>query len=62
MFIIGTGRMWAFGPPRYRNSGSPALSAAPFATASETPRMAFAPSRDLSGVPSRSSNAWSISR
>ncbi len=43
MLSIGTGRTCAFGPPTYRNSGRPAESAAAFATASETPRMALAP-------------------
>ena len=62
MFIIGTGRTWAFGPPTYRNSGSSADSAAARATASETPSSALAPSRDLVGVPSRSISAWSTSR
>ena len=62
MFIIGTGSTCAFGPPTYRYSSSPADSAAAFATASDTPSRAFAPSRDLSGVPSRSTRRWSTSR
>ena len=57
MFIIGTGSTCAFGPPTYRNSSSPDDSAAALATASDTPSSAFAPSRDLSGVPSRSTSA-----
>src|SRR2546423_1466839 len=60
MFIIGTGSRCAFGPPRYRKRLSPVESAAARATARETPRIAFAPSSDLSGVPSRSSIFWSI--
>ena len=47
MFIIGTGSTWAFGPPRYEKSERSADSADAFATASETPRMEFAPSFDL---------------
>ena len=53
MFIIGTGssvRHW-----RRRGSGraaAPRASAAALATASDTPRMALAPSRLLLGVPS----------
>src|ERR1700761_2774143 len=62
MFIIGTGSTWAFGPPRYRNRRRLADSAAAWATAMLTPTMALAPSRDLSGVPSRSIMVWSISR
>ena len=59
MFIIGTGSRCAVGPPTYRNSGRPTDSAAARATASETPRIALAPKRDLSGVPSRSISSWS---
>jgi len=62
MFIIGTGSRCAFGLPRYRNRLSPAESAAALATASDTPRIALAPSCDLSGVPSRSSIFWSTAR
>src|SRR3954451_19516856 len=62
MFIIGTGSTCAEGPPTYRNSGRPAESAAARATARLTPRMALAPRRDLSGVPSRSISCWSTSR
>ena len=62
MFIIGTGSTCAAGPPTYRKSGSSALSAAALATARLTPSTALAPRRDLSGVPSRSSRAWSTSR
>ena len=57
MFIIGTGRMCAFGPPTYWYSGTPAEAAAARATARETPRMAFAPRVPLFLVPSRSSIA-----
>jgi hypothetical protein len=63
-FSIGTGSVAAASPPRWRYSGSPASAAAAFATASEAPRIAFAPSRPLFGVPSRSISvrstpAWS---
>src|ERR671915_2151841 len=63
-FIIGTGSTRAASPPRYRHSGWRSSAAAARAAASETPRIAFAPRRDLSGVPSssisaRSSPAWS---
>src|ERR1035438_4274074 len=44
---IGTGKTLAFGPPRYLNSGWPSSAAAALAFASETARMAFAPSLDL---------------
>ena len=53
-FNIGTGNAWAFGPPRYRKSGWPDDPAAAFATARETPRIAFAPSLLLVADPSRS--------
>src|SRR3989449_1630518 len=45
-FINGTGRSQACGPPRERYKGSPASSAAAFATASDTPRIAFARSEE----------------
>ena len=60
MFIIGTGRMCAIGPPRYRYSGSPLSEAAARATARDTASMAFAPSLLLLGVPSASSISLSI--
>jgi hypothetical protein len=53
-FSIGTGSIAAPSPPRNRYSGCPASAAAAFAVASETPRIAFAPSRPLFGVPSSS--------
>ena len=53
-FIIGTGSVRASSPPSQRYSGTPASAAAAFAVAIETPRIAFAPSRPLFGVPSRS--------
>ena len=64
-FIIGTGRMWALSPPRYRHSGWRSSAADAWAAASDTARIAFAPSRDLFGVPSReisirSSAAWAL--
>src|SRR2546428_3909160 len=52
-FINGTGRSQACGPPTERYKGSPASSAAAFATANDTPRIAFAPSLRLFGVPPR---------
>ena len=64
-FIIGTGRVWPFAPPRYSYSGRFALAAAARATASDAPRMALAPRRPLLGVPSaaiiaRSTARWSV--
>ncbi len=44
---IGTGRTLALGPPRYLNSGRPRSAAAALALASETARMALAPSLDF---------------
>src|SRR5205823_4833643 len=52
MFIIGTGSTLASGPPRYLKSGSSSWLAAACAVASETARIAFAPSLALLGVPS----------
>src|SRR3954453_2391885 len=64
-FIIGTGSTWAASPRRQRHSGRPSSTAAAWAAASETPRIAFAPRRDLFGVPSRSTSprsspSWSV--
>ena len=61
-FSIGVGRTWAFGPPRERHSGNACASAAALAVARETPRIAFAPSVDLSSEPSRARRARSIAR
>ena len=61
-FISGTGRTCALVPPSQRYSGRSASAAAAFATASETPRIAFAPRRDFVGVPSSSIMAPSSSR
>lgn len=61
MFIIGTGRTSALTPPKNRYRGRPSAFAAARALARETAKIAFAPSRDLSGVPSRRSMAVSIS-
>ena len=63
-FSIGTGRTCAPTPPIQRNSDTPACAAPAFAVASETPRIALAPRRDLFFVPSssisvRSSVRWS---
>ena len=52
MFIIGTGRVLEVAPPTYRYIGKLQKSAAAFAQAKETPRIALAPKRDLLGVPS----------
>ena len=52
IFIIGTGRRLAFTPPRKRYRGISSEAAAALAQAMETARMAFAPSFDLSFVPS----------
>jgi len=60
MFIIGTGRVHAPTPPRYRYNGRPHASAAARATAIEAPRIAFAPSFPLFPVPSRSISIRSI--
>ena len=60
MFIIGTGKTRASGPPRYRNNGRFSAAAAACATASETPSSAFAPRFFLLGVPSSSINFLSI--
>ena len=60
MFIIGTGNVFAETPPTYLYNGNPNSLAAAFATARETPRMAFAPNFDLFGVPSKSIIIWSI--
>ena len=54
IFIIGTGRTFEFTPPRYWYRGRPSSSAAAFATASDTPSIALAPSFALLGVPSNS--------
>ncbi len=54
MFIIGAGSRLAPTPPRYRYSGWSVYWAAALATASETPRIALAPSSFLLGVPSSS--------
>ncbi len=54
IFIIGTGSVLALTPPTYLNNDKPNSSAAAFATASDTPKIAFAPSFDLLGVPSKS--------
>ena len=53
IFIIGTGRTLAHGPPKYLYNGVPKASAAVFATARDTASMAFAPSLCLEDVPSR---------
>src|SRR4029079_12419763 len=60
MFIIGTGKTRASGPPRYLNSGRFSAAAAACATARETPSSAFAPKLFLLGVPSSSISFLSI--
>ena len=62
IFIIGTGSTCAFGPPKERNKERSAEFADALATASDAPRIAFAPSRDLLGVPSSSIIVVSIKR
>ena len=52
MFIIGTGSIFALAPPIYLYRGISSCSAAALATARDTPRIAFAPSLALLGVPS----------
>ena len=54
IFIIGTGNVFAETPPIYLYKGIPNSLAAAFATAKETPKIAFAPNLDLFGVPSKS--------
>ena len=54
IFIIGTGICIAPEPPKYLYRGSPASSAAALATAIETAKVAFAPSRALLSLPSKS--------
>jgi hypothetical protein len=54
MFISGTGSNGARSPASDCHSGTPRETAAARATASETARIAFAPSRPLFSVPSRS--------
>ena len=61
-FISGTGSVFAPSPPSHRNSETPASVAAAFAAASETARIAFAPSRPLFGVPSSSISRSSSAR
>jgi len=58
MFIIGTGKTFAFVPPIYLYKGIPSSLLAAFAQAIETPKIAFAPSFDLLGVPSSSINFY----
>ena len=54
IFIIGIGNVLAFVPPIYLYKGKFASSAAAFATAILTAKIAFAPNLDLFGVPSKS--------
>jgi hypothetical protein len=54
-----TGNVFAETPPTYLYNGNPNSLAAAFATARETPRMAFAPNFDLFGVPNQSSSGQS---
>src|SRR6266545_497836 len=61
-FSIGTGRTCAPTPPIQRNRDTPAWAAPAFAVASETPRIALAPRRDLFFVPSSSINVRSSVR
>jgi uncharacterized protein (DUF924 family) len=52
MFIIGTGSLFPEIPPRNLYNGSSRAVAAALAVAIDTARIAFAPSFDLSFVPS----------
>ena len=61
-FMSGTGSVRASSPPSRRYNGTPASAAAARATASEHPRIAFAPSRLLFGDPSSSTRSVSIAR
>ena len=60
IFIIGTGNTFAFNPPIYLYSGNPKALAAAFATANDTPNIAFAPNLPLLLVPSNSISILSI--
>ena len=60
MLNIGTGRIRAPTPPSQRYSGTSCEPAAAWAQASETPRIALAPSSPLLGVPSSRSRTSSI--
>ncbi len=60
IFIIGTGMICGHAPPMYLYKGTPRQDAAALATASDTGNIAFAPSDDLSRVPSSSSMMLSI--
>ena len=59
MLASGTGSSVAESPPSCRYKGSPAAPAAACAAASDTARIAFAPSRALFGVPSSAIRAAS---
>ncbi len=61
-FSIGTGSAFPASPPIQRKSETPLCAAAAFDTASEQPRIAFAPRRLLFGVPSSSMRTRSSSR
>ena len=60
MFIIGTGNTFALTPPIYLYKGIFNALAAAFATARDTPRIAFAPNFPLLFVPSNSISILSI--
>ena len=62
IFIIGTGSLLPDTPPKNRYSGISREIAAALAAAMETARMAFAPRRDLSFVPSTSIIALSTAQ
>ena len=53
IFIIGTGNCLVLKPPRYWYNSTPKKSDAAFATAIETPKIAFAPNLLLFLVPSK---------
>ena len=60
IFIIGTGKIVALGPPIYLNKLKFDSNAAAFASARDTPKIAFAPRFDLLSVPSNFIIALSI--
>ena len=62
MLSSGTGSFTAASPPSSYQSSWLCSAARAWAAASETPRMAFAPSRPLAGVPSRAISAPSRAR
>lgn len=60
IFIIGIGSLLLFTPPKYLYNGNCKEFDAAFATARETPSVAFAPKIDLFSVVSSFTNNSSI--